>query len=71
MSPVNGATISDNYAYLFAAENCRKVAGQHLDEMELLRIRKHSAQEIDELITRGEFQQSVHTLAWLLAKQSR
>ena len=67
----SNATISDNYAYLFAAENCRKVAGQHLDEMELLRIRKHSAREIDDLISRGEFQQSVHVLAWLLAKQSR
>lgn len=67
----SNATISDNYAYLYAAENCRKVAGQKLDEMELLRIRKHSAREIDTMIAQGEFQQSVHTLAWLLAKQSR
>ena len=27
----SNATISDNYAYLFAAENCRKVTGQELD----------------------------------------
>ena len=65
----SNATISDNIAYLFAAENCRKVTGQDLDEMELLRIRKHSGEEIDAMLSRGEFQQSVHALAWLLAKQ--
>ena len=67
----SNATISDNYAYLFAAENCRKVTGQDLDEMELIRILTHSAEEIDTMIACGEFQQSVHVLAWLLAKQSR
>ena len=39
--------------------------------MELIRILTHSAQEIDTMIANGEFQQSVHVLAWLLAKQSR
>ena len=66
----SNATISDNYAYLFLAENCRKEADQELDEMELLRVRMHTAAEIDALAARGEFQQSVHLLAWLLAKQS-
>ena len=68
--PAN-ATISDNYAYLFAAENCRKVTGQQLDAMELIHILTHSAQEIDDLIAQGNFQQSDHVLAWLLVKQSR
>ena len=67
----SNATITDNYAYLFAAENCRKVAGQDLDEMELIRILTYSAQEIDAMIAAGEFQQPVHALAWFLAKQSR
>ena len=65
----SNATVSDNYAYLFAAENCRKVAGQDLDEMELLRVQKHTAEELDSLLAGGAFQQSVHALAWLLAKQ--
>ena len=65
----SSATISDKYAYLFAAENCRKVTGQDLDEMELINVEKHSARELDEMLARGEFQQSVHALAWLLARR--
>ena len=67
----SSATISDNYAWLYAAENCRKVAGQELDEMELIRVSKHTSGEIDQMLSDGEFQQSVHALAWLLAKQPR
>ncbi|MCR5566626.1 MAG: NUDIX hydrolase [Clostridiales bacterium] len=64
----SSATISDNYAYLFAAENCRKVTGQELDAMELLRVETHTAEEIDAMLAGGQFQQSVHALAWLLSK---
>ena len=67
----SNATISDNYAWLFAAENCRKVTGQDLDAMELLRVETHTADEIDEMLANGSFQQSVHVLAWLLAKQDK
>ena len=66
----SSATISDNYAWLFAAENCRKVAEQELDAMELLRVRTHTTAEIDAMLAAGEFQQSVHALAWLLSKQA-
>ena len=66
----SNATISDNYAYLFAAENCRKVTGQELDAMELLRVETHTAEEIDTMLAEGNFQQSVHALAWLLAKKA-
>jgi ADP-ribose pyrophosphatase len=38
--------------------------------MELLRVEKHSAEEIDAMLAAGEFQQSVHALAWLLSKQA-
>ena len=69
LSIPSNATISDNIAWLFVAENCRPAAEQQLDEMELLRVRKHSAQEIDEMVLRGEFKQSVHALAWLLARK--
>ena len=62
----SNATISDNIAYLFAAENCRKVSGQQLDAMELLRVGTYTAEEIDTMLADGRFQQSVHALAWLL-----
>lgn len=65
----SNATISDNYAHIFRAKNCRRVSGQHLDETELLHIRKHTAEEIEELIRTGGFQQAVHVMAWLLAKE--
>ena len=65
----SSATISDNYAWLFAARNCRKVTEQDLDPMELLRIQTYSAEEIDKMLANGGFQQSVHALAWLLYKQ--
>ena len=63
----SNATIADNYARLFAAGNCRRVSGQALDETEFLNITRHSAQEIEELIAQGEFQQAIHITAWLLA----
>ncbi len=65
----SNATISDNYAWIFLADRCRRVSGQHLDEMELINICTHTPEEIDALIAEGGFQQSVHALAWLLARQ--
>lgn len=64
----SNATLADNYAYIFAAENCRKEEEQSLDETEFLNVRKYSAEEIEELIGRGEFQQAVHIMAWLLKR---
>ena len=66
----SNATIADNYAYVFMARNCRKVATQHLDETECLVVEKHSADEIEDLIRSGKFQQSVHVMAWLLANRT-
>ena len=65
----SNATISDNYVWLFAAENCRKTSGQELDEMERIGVLTHTAEEIDALLACGEFPQAVHALAWMLAKQ--
>lgn len=65
----SNTTLADNYAYLFSAKNCRQVAGQSLDETEFLNISKHSAQEIEEMISSGEFPQAVHIAAWLLAQK--
>lgn len=46
-------------------EKCRRAAEQSLDETEFLHVRKYSADEIE----KGEFQQAVHIMAWLLVRQ--
>lgn len=65
----SNATIADNYAFVFAARNCRKVSGQNLDETEFLNVKKYSKEEIESMIREGKFQQSVHIMAWLLSKE--
>ena len=67
----SNATIADNYAYIFMAKNCRKTGEQHLDETEYLNVVKHTADEIESMIFSGKFQQSVHVMAWLLAKDAK
>lgn len=61
------ATLSDNYACLFLARNCRKISGQRLDETEDLEPEILTGEEIEILIRAGKFQQSVHVMAYLLA----
>lgn len=68
--PAN-ATIADNYAHLFLAKNCRKVAGQSLDEMEFLNVEKYTADEIEKMIDNGEFLQAMHVTAWLMARRKK
>lgn len=64
----SNATLADNYAYVFRAENCRKSGGQSLDETEFLNVRKYSPAQLEELVSQGGFQQAVHVMAWLLAR---
>lgn len=66
----SNATIADNYAHIFAARNCRRAGSQHLDETEFLQVRKYSAAEIEELVEKGQFQQAIHVLAWLLSQRA-
>lgn len=63
----SNATIADNYAFLFAVKNCRKVCDPTPDETEFLKVVKYTAEEIEEMIANGEFQQAMHIAAWLLA----
>lgn len=63
------ATVSENYAYVFRAENCRKAGAQSLDETELINVLRFSEEEIDQMIAEGQFQQAVHVMGWLLTKQ--
>lgn len=65
----SNATIADNYAHVYAAENCRKSGGQKLDETEFLNVRKYTRAQIEEMISKGKFQQAVHIMAWLLAQR--
>ena len=65
----SNATIADNYAFIFRAGNCRKTAGQNLDETEVLNVKKLRAEEIEKLIHAGQFQQAIHVMAWLLVKE--
>ena len=65
----SNATIADNYAHIYAAGNCRKAGGQHLDETEFLHVKQYTAKEIETLISNGNFQQAVHILTWLLTQR--
>ena len=64
----SNATIADNYATVYRAKNCRLEGKQNLDETEVLQIYKYTEDEIETMISEGEFQQAVHVMAWLLAK---
>lgn len=66
----SNATIADNYAHIFVAENCSRVSGQSLDETEFLNVQKLSADEIEALIVNGDFQQAIHIMGWLLARRN-
>lgn len=63
----SNATVSDNYAHLYLAKNCRKVSEQDLDDTEYCAVVKYTPDEIEAMIKDGTFQQSVHVAAWLLA----
>lgn len=67
----SNATISDNFAHIYMAENCRRVTGQELDETEFLNVALYTGQEIEEMIRKGGFQQMAHILAWELAAKKR
>ena len=65
----SNATVSDNYAHVYLARNCRLVSEQELDETEFLGVVRLSASELEKLIAEGRFQQSVHIMAWLFAQR--
>lgn len=67
----SNATIADNLAYIYVARNCRKVSGQNLDDMEFLNVEKYSADEIEKMISEGNFKQAMHVMAWLMATRKK
>ena len=68
LSVPSNATISDNYAHLYLARDCRRVSDMRLDDTEFLELVRLSPEEIDRLIEEERFQQAMHVLAWMLAK---
>ena len=62
----SNATISDNYAHIFKAENCRKISSQDLDDTEFLKVVKYTNDELEKLIEDGEFQQAVHVMGYYI-----
>jgi len=69
LSIPSNATVADNYAHVFMAENCRKVKGQDLDDTEFLNVVRYSQEELEQLIESGNFEQAIHVMAWLLSKE--
>ena len=65
----SNATVADNYAHLYMAKNCRKVSELSLDETEFLNVTTLTAEEIEKMIEKGEFQQAIHITAWLLSRR--
>ena len=66
---VIGATIADNYAYLYYADDCEKVSKQHLDSTEFLEVKEYTEDEINDLIKNNEFVQPIHLMGWLMVKK--
>lgn len=67
----SNATISDNYAFIYEAANCRKTGSLHLDEMEFLKVERLDAEEIEQMIGSGTFLQAMHVMAWLLHRRNQ
>lgn len=63
----SNATIADNYAYIYLAKNCRKSYDQDLDDTEFLNVEVIDPDKLKSMVNEGQFQQSVHVMAWLLA----
>ncbi|MGI6229531.1 MAG: NUDIX hydrolase [Tractidigestivibacter sp.] len=64
------ATLSDDLAYLYLAQGCRRVGSQELDETEALSVETHSPSEMRELARAGKLQQVVHVAALYLAEEA-
>lgn len=61
-------TISDNYAYIFKAESCRKVRNQKLDAAEFVEVINISHKNLQKMIAQDKFAQAVHVMAYCLSE---
>ena len=63
----SNATIADNYAYCYFADQCKKVSDLHLDDTEFLEVQLFTEKQIQDLIDQQLFPQAIHVMAFLLA----
>lgn len=64
----SNATMADNYAFIYRARNCRLESNQILDDTEFINVYLYTANELEELIKKGSFQQAMHIMAWEMSK---
>lgn len=64
------ATIADNFAWCYLAEDCEKSFDQSLDSSECLEVSVLSPREIAEMLGGNEFVQAVHVAAYFLAEKA-
>ncbi len=63
----SNATIADNDAYCYFADECVKVSDLHLDDTEFLEVKTYTESQIHEMIENQQFPQAIHVMAFLLA----
>ena len=66
--PAN-ATLSNSIVHIYLATDCRHVSGQELDFSEFLNVELITEEELKKRIFGGDFKQSLHIMAWYLAKE--
>ncbi|MBE5825448.1 MAG: NUDIX hydrolase [Butyrivibrio sp.] len=66
--PAN-ATLSNSNVHIYLAKSCRHVSGQHLDFSEFLNVELLTEDELKGRIFGGDFKQSLHILAWYMARE--
>ncbi len=67
----SNAVISDNYAHIYYAKNCRRISDLHLDDTEFLEPELYTPEELEDLIADGTFAQAIHVMAWEMIKNRR
>ncbi len=65
----SNATVSDNYAHIFLAEQCRKQYEQKLDSSEFVEVTDLSKAELEDCILKDQFKQAVHVMAYYRARE--
>ena len=66
--PAN-ATLANNNVHVYLATGCRHVSDQELDFSEFLNVELVSEDDLRSRIFGGDFIQSLHIMAWYLAKE--
>jgi ADP-ribose pyrophosphatase len=71
MTVPSWASLCDDYAYIYEADDCRKVSDLKLDESEFLNNVRLREEELQKRIETGRFEQAVHVLAYYASKAGK